>query len=178
MTNDDLGKLLQEPNRRVLLDDNCVTLANLERFVGRAVFSSERMYEPANVPVNERTSRNVSSKEILAALPHGVVMGLAWTSMGGSVLYIETINVDSDKGGYALTGNVGQVISESMKIAYSYAQYFLRHFKHKYGAGDDSQTPYFFDKNFIHMHSESLSLLLTLKQFQQEQCQRMVRLLE
>jgi ATP-dependent Lon protease len=45
-----------------------VTAANLEKYVGKPPFTSDRLYDIA---------------------PPGVVMGLAWTSLGGSVLYIE-----------------------------------------------------------------------------------------
>ena len=46
-----------------------VTPDNLKDYVGNPVFTKDRMYETT---------------------PPGVVMGLAWTAMGGSVLYIET----------------------------------------------------------------------------------------
>jgi len=46
-----------------------VTEDNLSKFVGKPLFTSDRMYEEAPPP--------------------GVAMGLAWTSMGGTSLYIE-----------------------------------------------------------------------------------------
>ena len=48
--------------------------------------------------------------------PHGVVMGLAWTSMGGSALYIESqkiVKENDDKGGkVTITGQLGEVMKE------------------------------------------------------------------
>ena len=49
----------------------------------------------------------------------GVVQGLAWTPHGGDVLYIEAAKVPG-KGGLRLTGSLGDVMSESVRIALSY----------------------------------------------------------
>ncbi|CAG0909364.1 unnamed protein product, partial [Cyprideis torosa] len=89
----------------VVVDEN-----NLTDFVGKPVFAHDRMYD---------------------LTPPGVVMGLAWTSMGGSVLYIESIIRSSSasgkdaKGSIHLTGKLGDVMKESAQIAYSYALGFL-----------------------------------------------------
>ena len=49
----------------------------------------------------------------------GVVTGLAWTSMGGEILFIES-SVSSGKGVLTMTGNLGDVMKESASIAYQY----------------------------------------------------------
>ncbi|MEY2981157.1 MAG: endopeptidase La [Planctomycetota bacterium] len=49
----------------------------------------------------------------------GVVQGLAWTQHGGDVLYIEAARVPGDKG-LTLTGSLGDVMSESVRIALNY----------------------------------------------------------
>ena len=49
----------------------------------------------------------------------GVAVGLAWTPVGGDVLYIETACSDG-KGGLTLTGNLGDVMKESATIAFEY----------------------------------------------------------
>jgi ATP-dependent Lon protease len=49
----------------------------------------------------------------------GVVQGLAWTPHGGDVLYIEAARVPGDKG-LTLTGSLGDVMSESVRIAMNY----------------------------------------------------------
>ncbi|KAL3312803.1 Lon protease mitochondrial [Cichlidogyrus casuarinus] len=58
--------------------------------------------------------------------PPGVVMGLAWTAMGGSVLYIECANKPStkDSGALQLTGSLGKVMQESVSIAHTFAMKF------------------------------------------------------
>ena len=49
----------------------------------------------------------------------GVVTGLAWTSVGGDILFIESI-LSKGKGGMTITGNLGKVMSESATIALEY----------------------------------------------------------
>ena len=49
----------------------------------------------------------------------GVVTGLAWTSMGGEILFIES-SVSKGKGALSMTGNLGDVMKESAQIAYQY----------------------------------------------------------
>ncbi len=49
----------------------------------------------------------------------GVVTGLAWTSMGGEILFIET-SISKGKGNLSMTGSLGDVMKESATIAYQY----------------------------------------------------------
>ena len=49
----------------------------------------------------------------------GVVTGLAWTEMGGEILFVET-SVSKGKGNLTMTGNLGDVMKESAQIAYQY----------------------------------------------------------
>ncbi len=90
-----------------------VNADNLEELVGKPIFSSDRMY---------------------LETPPGVVTGLAWTSMGGSILFIEatlsrpldlTSKDSKDQGGLTVTGSLGNVMKESVQIAYTYAKSFL-----------------------------------------------------
>ncbi len=52
-------------------------------------------------------------------VPPGVVTGLAWTEAGGDVLYIESAMLPEGKG-FTMTGQLGEVMQESAKIAQSY----------------------------------------------------------
>lgn len=83
-----------------------VDSSNLSDFVGKPVFHAERIYD--NTPL-------------------GVVMGLAWTAMGGSTLYIETTLIEEGdgKGGLNLTGQLGDVMKESAQIAHTVARAIL-----------------------------------------------------
>ncbi len=57
-------------------------------------------------------------------LSPGVVTGLAWTSFGGEILFVETLPVKGK--GFKLTGQMGDVMNESANIAYSYVQKLLQ----------------------------------------------------
>lgn len=103
-----------------------ITPNNLHEYVGSPVFTSDRMYETT---------------------PPGVVMGLAWTQMGGSTLYIESV-LDSSlkkdsKPSFHRTGQMGDVMKESSTIAYTYAKAYIA----LHQPSND-----FFDKASIHMH--------------------------
>ena len=58
-----------------------------------------------------------------------MALGLAWTSMGGSTLYIETVSrpqvKEGEGGALEVTGNLGDVMKESVKIAGTFARCFL-----------------------------------------------------
>ena len=49
----------------------------------------------------------------------GVVTGLAWTEMGGEILFVES-QVSDGKGNLSMTGNLGDVMKESAQIAWQY----------------------------------------------------------
>lgn len=53
--------------------------------------------------------------------PPGVAVGLAWTYVGGEILFIET-SLSKGKGGLALTGNLGNIMKESASTALAYIQ--------------------------------------------------------
>jgi len=72
----------------------------------------------------------------------GVVTGLAWTSMGGDILFIES-SMAKGKGKLNLTGNLGDVMKESALIALAY----LRSKASDYGINDD-----FFEQIDLHVH--------------------------
>ncbi|KAL9262299.1 Lon protease homolog, mitochondrial-like protein [Drosera capensis] len=104
---------------KVLVDDS-----NLSDYVGKPVFHAERIYDQT---------------------PIGVVMGLAWTAMGGSTLYIETTLIDQEegKGGLTLTGQLGDVMKESAKIADTVARRILFE--------KDPENKFFADSK-LHLH--------------------------
>ncbi len=61
----------------------------------------------------------------------GVVTGLAWTSVGGDILFIESI-LSKGKGNLSITGNLGKVMKESATIALEYIKANLDDFGIKY----------------------------------------------
>ena len=72
----------------------------------------------------------------------GVVTGLAWTSVGGDILFIESI-LSKGKGTLNITGNLGKVMKESATIAMEYI---------KSNAESFGINPEVFDKYNVHIH--------------------------
>jgi len=72
----------------------------------------------------------------------GVVTGLAWTAVGGEILYVET-SLSKGKGSLTLTGNLGEVMKESAMLALEYIR------SHAVQLG---LNPELFDKYNVHVH--------------------------
>lgn len=72
----------------------------------------------------------------------GVVMGLAWTSVGGETLTVE-VNTIKGKGQVVLTGKLGDVMKESAKTGITY----IRSIADKFGIEED-----FYSNTDIHIH--------------------------
>lgn len=95
--------------------------ANVEKILGKSRYSNE-LYKAGN--------------------PAGVAIGLAWTYVGGDILFIET-SLSEGKGELRLTGNLGNVMKESVSTALSYLQANASGFK--------IDTKSFSSKN-VHVH--------------------------
>ena len=74
---------------------------------------------------------------------NGVVTGLAWTQVGGEILFIETSLSPSKAPRLTLTGNLGDVMKESATIA---LEYIRSH------ADDFGIAPEMFEQNSVHIH--------------------------
>ena len=83
-----------------------------------------------------------NQEEARRNLPPGVATGLAWTETGGDVLYIEATLLPDGKG-LTLTGQLGEVMQESVKAAQSYI------WAH---AGDFGIDPALFKNAGVHVH--------------------------
>jgi ATP-dependent Lon protease len=84
----------------------------------------------------------IIQEELLKRDQVGVATGLAWTPVGGDVLFIEATAMRG-RGGLTLTGQLGDVMKESAQAALSYARSHAK----EYGIADD-----FFAKHDIHVH--------------------------
>ena len=98
-----------------------VTAQDIEKIVGKPKYSNE-IYKTANMA--------------------GVAIGLAWTYVGGEILFIET-SMSDGKGELRLTGNLGNVMKESASTALTYLQSNAK----KYNL--DTKL---FEKKNIHIH--------------------------
>lgn len=92
----------------------------------------EKVLGPPRMQRDKYESNNVA----------GVVTGLAWTSVGGDILFIESI-LSKGKGNLNITGNLGKVMKESATIAMEYI---------KSNAETFDINPDIFDKYNVHIH--------------------------
>lgn len=91
---------------------------------------------------------------------YGVVTGLAWTSVGGEILFIETSINESKGSKLTLTGNLGDVMKESAMIALEYLKSHTEvlgelNWKKPVKEGEKEEPTTwadFFDYHSIHMH--------------------------
>ena len=98
-----------------------LTSNDVERILGKPRFNNE-MYKTANMA--------------------GVAVGLAWTYVGGDILFIE-ISLSEGKGELKMTGNLGNVMKESATTAYTWLQV---------NAKKLNIDPEMFNKKNIHIH--------------------------
>jgi ATP-dependent Lon protease len=99
-----------------------ISVGDVEKILGKSKYSNE-IYKTANMA--------------------GVAVGLAWTYVGGDILFIETTTSDNGKGELKLTGNLGNVMKESASTAMTYLQANAK----KYGI-----DPEVFTKKNVHIH--------------------------
>ena len=97
-----------------------VTAGEVEDYLGKPVFNPEDLY-----------NQGVA----------GVALGLAYTTMGGSTLYVEATSIRNDKAGFRYTGQLGDVMKESADIAYSYVR-----------SRCVEEDNAFFDEHYVHLH--------------------------
>ena len=98
-----IAEILRKVAKQILQNNTekiQITPKNLPDYLDKIVFEFENASKTAEV---------------------GLVNGLAWTSVGGDVLKIEALKIRG-KGSLNLTGNLGDVMKESAKIAYSYVK--------------------------------------------------------
>ncbi len=82
-----------------------------------------------------------STEELYNQQVPGVALGLAYTSMGGSTLYIEATSIETGSASFRYTGQLGDVMKESADIAYTYVRSLLA------GSGND-----FLNTRAVHLH--------------------------
>lgn len=118
-------------------------IAKIVRYIARAIAMNEE-YNPKISLEDIRkilgipTERDKYENNEVA----GVVTGLAWTSVGGDILFIESA-FSKGSGGLSITGNIGTVMKESATIALEYIKAHAEQF------GLDTRI---FDQYKIHIH--------------------------
>ncbi|MGL6166793.1 MAG: endopeptidase La [Fusobacteriaceae bacterium] len=100
-----------------------ITVANIEKYLGRSKFKPDKMREKITKV--------------------GVVNGLAWTSVGGTTLEVQGVQL-AGKGLLTLTGTLGNVMKESATVAYTFIKSHTEDLK--------IENTDFFEKKDIHLH--------------------------
>ncbi len=119
-------------------------IAKVVRYAAKSI----AMEEEYNVTVNNENIEKILGPARLERDKYesndvaGVVTGLAWTSVGGDILFIESI-LSKGKGTMNITGNLGKVMKESATIAMEY----IKSNADEYGIDSDV-----FDKYNVHIH--------------------------
>lgn len=119
-----IAKVMRHVARKVAMNRKfSITLdeAKVKEYLGSPIFSREE-YQGNELP--------------------GVVTGLAWTAVGGEILYIES-SYSKGRGHLSLTGNLGDVMKESATLALEYIK------SHAVEIGIDEKM---FEENDIHVH--------------------------
>ena len=104
--------------------DFTVDKDDVEEFLGKPIFKSERLYNKS-IP--------------------GVALGLAYTSLGGATLYIEANGIPGQNGSFKQTGQLGDVMKESAAIAHTYVRSRLAAF-------ETEGIKNYYDKHQVHLH--------------------------
>lgn len=140
-----ISKLIDAYTRESGVRDLDRQIASLMRKVAKKVATNEKY----NVEIGEDelkkylgASRYGSEKYQGNEYP-GVVTGLAWTQMGGEILFIESSLSKSKSPHLTLTGNLGEVMKESAMLALEYIK------AHADNLGIDSQI---FEEWNVHIH--------------------------
>ncbi|MBP5240409.1 MAG: endopeptidase La [Bacteroidales bacterium] len=138
-----LGEIINEYTREA-------GVRQLEKAIAKIIrHNAVRIVQGEDV---EKAVKSSSLKEILGLPIHrseerttdsvGVVTGLAWTSVGGEILFIES-SLSKGKGNLTMTGNLGDVMKESATLAYEYV---------KSKADELGIDPEMFETHNVHLH--------------------------
>jgi ATP-dependent Lon protease len=112
-----VNRIIENPDQNIRIHKG-----ELKGLLGKRYFSEEQAFKKPRV---------------------GVITGLAYTSMGGTTLYIESVSIPTGQAGFKQTGQLGKVMVESSEIAYSYVRSLMGH---------KEEVIDFFKNNLIHLH--------------------------
>ncbi len=139
-----LEKIIQDYTRESGVRELDRQLASIMRYQAKEL----AMYEKVKTPLTPDDMEVILGKARYSndlyktANMAGVAVGLAWTYVGGDILFIET-SISDGKGELKLTGNLGNVMKESASTALTYLQSNAKKYK---------LDPKFFEKKNIHIH--------------------------
>jgi ATP-dependent Lon protease len=144
IANNILGKIIQDYTRESGVRELDRQLASIMRYQAKEYAMKGKVkakLSPVDIEKVLGKPRYSNDLYKVANMP-GVAVGLAWTYVGGDILFVET-SLSDGKGDLKLTGNLGNVMKESAVTALTYLQSNAR----KYDI-----DPEFFSKKTIHIH--------------------------
>ncbi len=133
-------KYTREAGVRLLEKQIAKTIRHMAKYIA--------MDEPYNSKIQPENLPDILGKPIFQKdkmidnSVAGVVTGLAWTSVGGEILFVE-VSLSKGKGNLKLTGNLGEVMKESASLAYEFI---------KSHAGWLNINPDIFENWNVHIH--------------------------
>lgn len=139
-----LSKIIQEYTRESGVRELDRVIASIMRSVAKKVAMEQKVTPTVSAAdIEEILGKPKYTKDMyVKGNPAGVAVGLAWTYVGGDILFIET-GLSKGKGNLVLTGNLGNVMKESASTALSY----LKSHAEEYNIPAEK-----FDTNNIHIH--------------------------
>lgn len=144
ISNNIVERVIQDYTRESGVRELDRQLASIMRSLAKDVALEEEIPESLTEDhIEEILGKSRYSNEIYkVGNPAGVAVGLAWTYVGGDILFIET-SLSEGKGELKLTGNLGNVMKESVSTALSYLQAHAKEFK---------IDPKLFSQRNVHVH--------------------------
>jgi len=138
-----LEKLITEYTRESGVRNLEKKIAQIVRFAAKSIVMKEE-YNPEIKPEDlvKILGPGMSKEKYQGNEIAGVVTGLAWTAVGGEILFIET-SISKGKGKLTLTGNLGDVMKESAILALEY----LRSHSEQFGIPEQA-----FENYNVHVH--------------------------
>jgi ATP-dependent Lon protease len=143
-TKEALTRLIEDYTKESGVREMDKQIAKVIRRVARKIAFGEKYNKQIGITeIREYLGAPRFSKENYEGNEYaGVVTGLAWTSAGGEILYVET-SLSRGKCKFTITGNLGEVMKESAAIAFEYL---------KAHSSQLGLQPEVFEKWDVHMH--------------------------
>ena len=144
ISNKILAKIVDEYTRESGVRALEKRISKMIRYVAKSIVLNQKFDSSPNENIIEKVLGvpKYDLERVIDNSVAGVVTGLAWTSVGGDILFVES-SLSKGKGKLSVTGNLGKVMKESVTIAMEYL---------KSNAGTYDISTDVFDKWNVHVH--------------------------
>ena len=144
ISNKILAKIIDEYTKESGVRTLEKRISKMIRYVAKSIALNQKFDSSPNENIIEKVlgAPKYDRERVIDNSVAGVVTGLAWTSVGGDILFVES-SLSKGKGKLSVTGNLGKVMKESVTIAMEYL---------KSNAGTYDISTDVFDKWNVHIH--------------------------